>query len=51
MSQAGGGDPSKAGFFLNVTLKNEFIENEVMRLLKSDQLSVQEDEEEAKSRH
>ena len=27
LSQAGAGDPAKAGFFLNITLKNSFIES------------------------
>lgn len=26
LKQAGGGDPAKSGFFLNITLKNDFIQ-------------------------
>lgn len=36
LKQAGAGDPAKSGFFLNVTLKNAFIEHELMRLVKDD---------------
>lgn len=42
------GDPTKAGFFLNITLKNEFIEQEIMRLLKDEQVRVHVDEEDKK---
>jgi len=32
LSQAGMGDPSKAGFFMNIFLKPSFIEGEVKKL-------------------
>eukprot|EP00347_Sterkiella_histriomuscorum_P022853 403336906 len=46
LKQAGAGPADKAGFFLNISLKNEFIENEIMKILHTEQLSVQNDEEE-----
>lgn len=36
LKQAGAGDAAKAGFFLNITLKNEFIEREILRLVKEE---------------
>lgn len=30
----GTGDDAKSGFFLNVTLKNDFIEKRIMQILK-----------------
>lgn len=44
LKQAGGGDPAKAGFYLNLTLKNEFIEQEIMRLVRSDSLKIVDEE-------
>ena len=32
MLQAGKGDPSKAGFFLNITLKPEFIHQQIKNI-------------------
>lgn len=48
LKQAGAGDPTKAGFFMNVSLKDDFIQTEIMRLLQSDTLSVHYDEEDRK---
>ena len=45
LKQAGNGDPAKSGFFLNITLKNDFIQDEIMRLLKNGPVSVAVDEE------
>lgn len=38
----GSGDDSKAGFFINTFIKNEFVEKEIMNILKSDKISVSE---------
>jgi arginyl-tRNA synthetase len=45
LKQAGAGDPAKSGFFLNITLKNEFIQSEIARILKSETLSIAQEEE------
>jgi len=50
LKQAGQGDPAKSGFFLNIVLKNEFIEDNVNRILKSDKLTIAQDEEFKKQR-
>lgn len=44
LKQAGGGDPTKAGFFLNLTLKNEFIEREVNKILITEKIELSKDE-------
>ena len=36
LAQAGKGDPAKSNFFLNLYLKNEFVEGEINRLVKED---------------
>jgi hypothetical protein len=41
LSQAGKGDASKSGFFLNIHLKHEFIESQVMNLLKSPHVELE----------
>ena len=40
LKQAGQGDPSKAGFFLNIQLKNAFLEEQLNRLLRVEALSI-----------
>jgi arginyl-tRNA synthetase len=55
LAQAGGGDPTKSGFFLNIHLKKNFIENSIrniylaekVRLAGTDQ-SHEESKEESK---
>ena len=42
LSQAGAGDPSKAGFFLNITLKEAFIESQVRNLYSAKELKFKE---------
>jgi arginyl-tRNA synthetase len=32
LAQAGGGDPTKSGFFLNIHLKKNFIENSIRNI-------------------
>ena len=44
LSQAGAGDPAKAGFFLNITLKNSFIESQVRSLYTSKDLKFLDQE-------
>lgn len=44
LSQMGKGDPSKTGFFLNIYLKKEFVESQVMNILKMDHLKIKEGE-------
>ena len=36
----GKGDPLKSGYFLNIILKNEFIENQINSLLKLNKLQI-----------
>jgi len=50
LAQIGKGDPSKSGFFLNITLKNSFIENQVRNvyLAQKVELAQQQDDEENK---
>lgn len=45
LKQAGAGDASKAGFFLNVQLKDAFIEEQINRLIRAENLEIQKDEE------
>jgi hypothetical protein len=45
LKQAGGGDPAKSGFFLNVHLKDQFIEEQVNALIRPENLSLHKDEE------
>ena len=40
LSQAGAGDPSKAGFFLNITLKESFIESQIRNLYTAKKLNL-----------
>ena len=35
LAQVGKGDPSKSGFFLNITLKSSFIEKQIMNINQS----------------
>ena len=42
LSQAGGGDPSKAGFFMNITLKESFIEAQVRNIYMSKQITIKQ---------
>jgi arginyl-tRNA synthetase len=43
ISKIGKGDDAKSGFFINVFLKNSFVEQQVTNILKSDKLSVKDD--------
>ena len=49
LSQAGKGDISKSGFFLNIFLKPEFIEKQINNILRKGKIEIQQDNEEQKS--
>lgn len=40
LSQAGQGDPAKSGFFLNIFMKNDFIEQEISKILKATHVTI-----------
>ena len=44
LSQAGTGDAAKSGFFLNVSLKNDFLEREINAILKAPKVALKQDE-------
>lgn len=48
LAQAGKGDPAKSGWFLNITLKNSFIEKHVKNVYTQDEVSLFKDLEESK---
>ncbi len=44
LSQSGKGDASKSGFFLNVHLNHQFLESQVMNLLKDPHVTIKHEE-------
>jgi arginyl-tRNA synthetase len=44
LAQAGKGDPTKSGFFLNITLKQSFIESQIKKIYLSPQISISAEE-------
>jgi hypothetical protein len=44
LAQAGKGDPAKSGFFLNITLKQAFIESQIKNIYLAPQVSIKEEE-------
>lgn len=50
LAQAGGGDPTKSGFFLNIHLKKNFIENSIRNIYLAEKvrLAGSENHEESK---
>jgi arginyl-tRNA synthetase len=51
LKPSGGGDISKAGIYLNITLNKVFIEDEIMRLVRDEQVKVAQVDEEEKKHH
>lgn len=45
LKQIGNGDPTKCGFFLNVQLQNQFIEDQINKLLKDAECKIEQDAE------
>ena len=44
LAQVGKGDPSKSGFFLNITLKSSFIEKQIMNLNQNQEVALHKEE-------
>jgi arginyl-tRNA synthetase len=44
LAQVGKGDPSKSGFFLNITLKSSFIEKQIMNINQNQEVALHKEE-------